>query len=601
MQIEQMLNMIPIQLRNDTRFQSWIDTRMYVVRFGSMTDNIPPNYELIVNNSLDSLIEENKNRNNKVCSDNVKILTAVQNYVKNIILEMEKSLNERMDEKLQQTKQYFERMIACKAETLEEALQRIIFWSDIFWQSQHCLLGLGRLDKILDKIKIPDSREECIKVICDFYEEMHRYYSYKSSRVTLGDTGQIIILGGIDDKNTYFYNNLTYLFIEAAMKISLPDPKLMLRVSSRMPDNLLALAVDCIAMGTGSPLLSNDDKIIPSLISFGYTMEDACDYVTSACWEPLSYGRSLEKNNITDLNYAAAFCNTCLDCSFEKLKSFEELIDLYLAYLREEIRLAVKKLNAMEWEANPLMSLFTQGCKESGKDISCGGAIYNDYGILTVGLANVINSLFNIKNLAFIHQDFSMIDLKKAVLDNYRNNQKLKEKLNASKFYGRDDTEVIQLVKRITKVLKDELGDYRNKYNGKVKWGLSSSNYLESGKTTGATLDGRQSGEPLATHISAPQGVAFTELMNFAEAMDCDGQSANGNVVDFLKYSIKNGFFQVQMNVVSSITLVKAKAHPENFPNLIVRVWGFSAYFKDLPEEYQDVLIRRAMESEQVS
>ena len=41
-----------------------------------------------------------------------------------------------------------------------------------------------------------------------------------------------------------------------------------------------------------------------------------------------------------------------------------------------------------------------------------------------------------------------------------------------------------------------------------------------------------------------------------------------------------------------------AKENPEKYPNLIVRVWGFSAYFKDLPESYQDVLIKRAIENE---
>ena len=56
--------------------------------------------------------------------------------------------------------------------------------------------------------------------------------------------------------------------------------------------------------------------------------------------------------------------------------------------------------------------------------------------------------------------------------------------------------------------------------------------------------------------------------------------------------------FEMQMNVVSSKTLIEAKENPENFPNLIVRVWGFSAYFKDLPEEYKDVLIKRAVENE---
>ena len=52
------------------------------------------------------------------------------------------------------------------------------------------------------------------------------------------------------------------------------------------------------------------------------------------------------------------------------------------------------------------------------------------------------------------------------------------------------------------------------------------------------------------------------------------------------------------MNVLDSKTLIAAKANPKLFPNLIVRVWGFSAYFNDLPEEYKDVLIKRALESE---
>ena len=68
--------------------------------------------------------------------------------------------------------------------------------------------------------------------------------------------------------------------------------------------------------------------------------------------------------------------------------------------------------------------------------------------------------------------------------------------------------------------------------------------------------------------------------------------------IDFIVSSIRIGFFEMQMNVVSSETLIKAKAHPSEFPNLIVRVWGFSAYFNDLPESYKDVLIERALKSE---
>lgn len=64
---------------------------------------------------------------------------------------------------------------------------------------------------------------------------------------------------------------------------------------------------------------------------------------------------------------------------------------------------------------------------------------------------------------------------------------------------------------------------------------------------------------------------------------------------------IKEGIFQLQMNVLSYKQLVEAKLHPEKYPNLIVRVWGFSAYFNDLPEEYKDNLIKRAKEMEKIA
>ena len=56
----------------------------------------------------------------------------------------------------------------------------------------------------------------------------------------------------------------------------------------------------------------------------------------------------------------------------------------------------------------------------------------------------------------------------------------------------------------------------------------------------------------------------------------------------------------MQMNILDSATLIDAKQHPEKYPGLIVRVWGFSAYFVDLPESYQNLLIERAKANETV-
>ena len=71
--------------------------------------------------------------------------------------------------------------------------------------------------------------------------------------------------------------------------------------------------------------------------------------------------------------------------------------------------------------------------------------------------------------------------------------------------------------------------------------------------------------------------------------------------VALIKGGIRQGFYQLQINVVDSKILIKAQTQPDLFPNLVVRVWGFSAYFKNLPKAYQDNLIRRAIEAEQVA
>ena len=67
---------------------------------------------------------------------------------------------------------------------------------------------------------------------------------------------------------------------------------------------------------------------------------------------------------------------------------------------------------------------------------------------------------------------------------------------------------------------------------------------------------------------------------------------------DFIFSSIQSGFFQLQINVIDSKTLIEARKNPESNINPIVRVCGFSAYFNDLPEEYQDFFIERALKNE---
>ena len=53
------------------------------------------------------------------------------------------------------------------------------------------------------------------------------------------------------------------------------------------------------------------------------------------------------------------------------------------------------------------------------------------------------------------------------------------------------------------------------------------------------------------------------------------------------------GGHQLQLNAVNTERMKDAQLHPENHRQLIVRIWGWSAYFVELDRDYQDHVIRR--------
>lgn len=587
------------------RFVYSIDEKCIPLLKYKVIDNMPIDYQKVVDYSLNDLAEFNEALNGKISMQNLQTIDVIKEY---IALFCKNEMEDR-------NKAYISRIVDCKAGDLEEALQRILFWNQMLWQTKHTLMGLGRLDKVLARFPLPENAEE---IICDFLITLHSFYNFKSNNL-MGDTGQIILLGGREQDGSYYCNPYTYLFLRCLKKLHLPDPKILLRATADMPEDLLDLAVDTIATGIGSPLLSNDDVIIPLLMDFGYSPEDAYGYGVSACWEPLAIGKSLEQNNIASIEFGAAAAWMIEDDAFQDCGTFEEVFALYSKYLNESIEAAFAKIDAIEWEYDPLLTMLTDGCLDNDRDISLGGAVYNDYGILSVGMSAAVDSLLNIKRLCLEEKVYSLGEIQECVRNNYSGFDKMHDALAEKQDgFGTDSEQAVALTNRILAMASEKVSGYRNRYGGKVKFGLSSPSYLEHGKKAGATADGRLVGMPFATHISRDKADALTQTVNFAASLTYRSEDANANVVDimvpphllrsqekkfvqFLRAAITSGVFQIQFNVVSSAELMDAKKHPENHRDLIVRVWGFSAYFNDLPVEYKDMLIARAQESERAS
>ncbi|WP_207636539.1 pyruvate formate lyase family protein [Desulfitobacterium hafniense] len=516
---------------------------------------------------------------------------------------------------------WFSRFADYPAESFEEALQRILFVNQLMWQTNHRLVGLGHWDALLGGFyeKGLQNRtltlEDAFSLLCSALRILHIDYKFKSNLV-LGDTGQIIVVGASNQNGDYVGTGLTDLIISAVKELAQPDPKVLLRVNKKMPDDLWETALDCMASGCGSPLLSNDDVIIPHLVSFGVTPEDACSYITSACWEPLIAGKDSSLNNVTSLNFMKGLNNVFQRDNLQKINSYEELKARYRLFLAHNITAVKRVVSQQRFQYDPVLSLFMKGCSESGKDVAHGGAVYHDIGITTVGLSNVVNALLNLKEHVFERHTYTLEEVQSILNDNFENHEPLRKQLSSREIaYGVDDSEVIDLTNELIRFVSEQTSDFRTYLGGRLKFGLSAPAYIDAARDFPASFDGRKMDEPFAVHISNEKISAYTTIINFVAALDLGGNRFNGNVIDLmatpnfihdnkeklialLRIATDIGFFQMQMNVFNSKTLIEAKKRPSDFPNLIVRVWGFSAYMIDLPEEYKDVLIMRALENE---
>ena len=614
---KELLSRVDISFDVNSRFVYFIDTKKTIAVPGNILSNFTLDYDKIVHGSFMDLATKAQGTDEygmeaKLVIDGINIL------VKRIIDAIPLSqLSEELKEK---HTEYFERILFAKAEHFEEALQRILFFNQIMWQTRHRLNGLGRLDKMLADLYQKDidtdilTEEKACELVYDFLNQLSKYASYKSDALE-GDIGQIIILGGNQPNGKYFCNGLTEIFLKEQANLKKPDPKTFLRVGKNMPDSLLKLAVSCLTAKTGSPLFSNDEVVIPVLKGFGMPNEDA-SYCVSACWEPYIVGKSLDQNNIMVFDYFKAL-DAVLNNGVE-YRSIEELVESYIKENGKCFKEFLQSVDEMKWAKDPLVSIFMDGCAEKRKDVSEGAAKYNNYGITTVALSNVVDSLFNIKKLVFKDKKYSLAEMNKARVENFDSAPEMFiEVTSLKKSYGHDIAEVEALVNRITSSIASIAKSYHNALGGTVKFGLSSPGYNILSKRMSADFSGRKNGKPYNTHISCTDA-GYTEIVGFAGKLEYSDQRFNGNVIDFfmteslidentgkfvlfMKGAIASGFFQMQMNLIDSKTLIDAKAHPEKYKGLIVRVWGFSAYFNELPESYKDLLIERALAAEKVA
>ena len=507
-----------------------------------------------------------------------------------------------------------ERVPAYGATSFIEALQSFRIVHFALWLEGNYHNTVGRLDKYMypylkaDMEKGLYTEETALALVEDFFLSFNKDSDLYVG-VQQGDNGQSLMLGGIDKDGNEVFNLLSKLCLQASKNLLLIDPKINLRVNKNTPVETYVLGSELTKAGLGFPQYSNDDVVIDGLVKLGYDREDACEYVTAACWEFIVPKVGADVANIGALNFPKV-----VDNALHKHLLTSETYDDFAKEVKKEINaecdIICGNLKDLWFVPSPFMSVMCNNAT-----IWDGGK-YNNFGIHGTGVATGADSLAVIKKYVFEEKSISKEELLDAVDTNFENAPELLHKLRyeAPKM-GNNIDFVDDIAVWLLDTFSDALKGRKNCRGGIYRAGTGSAMfYLWHANEIGASPDGRLKKEPFGTNFSAsifadikgPLSVIksfskphFENAINggpltleFHNSMFKDEDSVE-KVAMLVKSFVELGGHQLQLNAVNLETLKDAQAHPEKYQQLVVRIWGWSAYFVELDEKFQDHVMLR--------
>lgn len=495
-------------------------------------------------------------------------------------------------------------------------------------------ISFGRMDQYLLHYYNEDSNNSLylIKNLLLKTNEIIALYDSVATQYFGGmATTQNILIGGIDKNGNDCTNKLTYLILKAIDELSVPSPNLVIRIHKNTPSKLYKEIARVLAKGNNVIGLYNDDLVVKSLMRYGISQQEARDYGVVGCVGLSTSGTSFDNTGAIFLNYAKAMELTLgtdktmisnhikSDLKLTSFNTIDDILDALGNNLKSMMRMAITAANAYQeahkkLKPTPLMSLCIKGCVEKGIDVNEGSAKYNFSGIHVTGFSNVIDSLAAIDWAIFKEKKVSMQTLVHALKKNFRGYKELHNYLlNKCPKYGNDDDRVDIYARKATEILYKSVEGFKSARGGEYRVGIHAmTTHVGFGIFTGALPSGRKKGKPLAKDIApgftAKNGLTATinsvtksDLSLLANGLACTinidpeiARTQDGKILESLlrAYVNLNGS-HIQFNSISLEDLKDAQKYPENYPNFMVRVSGYSARFIDLPKAVQDEIISR--------
>ncbi|MHC4886381.1 MAG: pyruvate formate lyase family protein [Planctomycetota bacterium] len=534
-------------------------------------------------------------------------------------------------------------------ENFREAVQAL--W--LLWSFQRLCgnwSGIGRIDKMLGpflsqdlasgRITLDEAREFLAHFWIKGCEWTNGTGHSLSGEANSGDAQyyQNIVLGGVDEDGRPVANEVTELVLDVVEELHISDFPIAVRIGKGTPNQMLKRIAEIQRLGGGIIAVYNDDRIIPSLVAFGYDLKEARNFANDGCWEVLipgktsfgyqpfdallllqeALGLSTEK---PEVRHQKVECDEWQRHSTEpgQATPYPDFEALYQAFHRRLTTTVDALLDTIPFNDTPcpLLSLMVDGCIESGRSYTQGGPVYTVLSPHASGLPDVANSLTVIKRLVFENEEMPLEAFVEILQSDWDGQEVLRRRIQEQfDFYGNDAPESDAMLKRVYNDFTTLVGACRERHGvlrpaGISTFGREMSAYLPhrtataSGQRRGAYLAANFSPTP-GTDKAGPTAVIRSHCSVDLGRLPCGtaldlkiapqsvaGETGLHALTGLMRTFVELGGFFMQTDVIDTALLRRAQEDPDAYPNLAVRISGWSARFATLSREWQDLIINR--------
>lgn len=495
------------------------------------------------------------------------------------------------------------------------------------------VVNYGRMDDYLGEYLVNDldngaiTWEEALEYTKSLFKVMAEKRTLANSRVIIGGRGRV-------NENTA--DVFCKLAIEAIRENKEIEPQLTLRIFEGMNKEIYNLALEAIGDGLTFPILYNDDVNIKAVMNaMSICEDDAKQYVPLGCGEIniSTQGVSTPNTCMNLLKILSISLNEGID-PFDKLdksagnkylpakelKTFEDVFDQYKKALDYFCSITAKgQAQSYEFLNNEcsflVTSLLTNNCIQKGKAVLDGGVKYLGGTNETYGNISTCDSLTAIKKVVFEDEKCTMEELVQAINCNFEGYEELRKELLAAPKYGNDDDYADDIAKELHEYVCNKIRNSAKEVGLDYFLVVMINNQIGTqwGTNTAASANGRRRGDYMSNGNNPQSGNDKNGPTAMLNSLNKLTPCIHGGAVQNMKFSkelfnnnreiakslldvyFKDGGAQIMVTVVGREELEDAYLNPEKYPNLVVRVGGFSARFIDLNKNVQREILNRTL------